>query len=137
MGLRAPPRRRVRLPRFAEVNSEPQGGAGGPELSNADSFGATYQELPLDAITTNPKQPRSVFDEEQLNELVHSIREFGLMQPIVVRPVSGAPAPYELIMGERRLRASKKAGLETIPAIVRETQDDAMLRDALLENTTV
>lgn len=115
-------------------SAESQGEAGGPELSNADSFGATYQELPLDAITTNPKQPRSVFDEEQLNELVHSIREFGLMQPIVVRPVSGAPAPYELIMGERRLRASKKAGLETIPAIVRETQDDAMLRDALLEN---
>src|SRR5699024_2288872 len=98
------------------------------------SFGATYQELPLDAITTNPKQPRSVFDEEQLNELVHSIREFGLMQPIVVRPVSGAPAPYELIMGERRLRASKKAGLETIPAIIRETSDSSMLRDALLEN---
>ena len=115
-------------------SAESQGEAGGPELSNADSFGATYQELPLDAITTNPKQPRSVFDEEQLNELVHSIREFGLMQPIVVRPVSEAPAPYELIMGERRLRASKKAGLETIPAIVRETQDDAMLRDALLEN---
>ncbi|MDK7135535.1 ParB/RepB/Spo0J family partition protein [Corynebacterium sp. UMB4614] len=115
-------------------SAESQGEAGGPELSNADSFGATYQELPLDAITTNPKQPRSVFDEEQLNELVHSIREFGLMQPIVVRPVSGAPVPYELIMGERRLRASKKAGLETIPAIVRETQDDAMLRDALLEN---
>ena len=115
-------------------SSELQGGVGAPEVGEADSFGATYQELPLDAITTNPKQPRSVFDEEQLNELVHSIREFGLMQPIVVRPVSGAPAPYELIMGERRLRASKKAGLETIPAIVRETQDDAMLRDALLEN---
>ncbi|WP_311489082.1 ParB/RepB/Spo0J family partition protein [uncultured Corynebacterium sp.] len=117
-----------------QSSAEPHGESGTPDVPNADSFGATYQELPLDAITTNPKQPRAVFDEEQLNELVHSIREFGLMQPIVVRPVSGAPAPYELIMGERRLRASKKAGLETIPAIVRETQDDAMLRDALLEN---
>ena len=117
-----------------QSSPELQGESGTPDVPNADSFGATYQELPLDAITTNPKQPRAVFDEEQLNELVHSIREFGLMQPIVVRPVSGAPAPYELIMGERRLRASKKAGLETIPAIVRETQDDAMLRDALLEN---
>lgn len=115
-------------------SAELQGESGTPDVPNADSFGATYQELPLDAISTNPKQPRAVFDEEQLNELVHSIREFGLMQPIVVRPVSDAPAPYELIMGERRLRASKKAGLETIPAIVRETQDDAMLRDALLEN---
>ncbi|HEY4598533.1 ParB/RepB/Spo0J family partition protein [Corynebacterium sp.] len=115
-------------------SAELQGESGTPDVPNTDSFGATYQELPLDAITTNPKQPRAVFDEEQLNELVHSIQEFGLMQPIVVRPVSGAPAPYELIMGERRLRASKKAGLETIPAIVRETQDDAMLRDALLEN---
>ena len=117
-----------------QSSPELQGESGTPDVPNADSFGATYQELPLDAITTNPKQPRAVFDEEQLNELVHSIREFGLMQPIVVRPVSGALAPYELIMGERRLRASKKAGLETIPAIVRETQDDAMLRDALLEN---
>ncbi|MDK6302521.1 ParB/RepB/Spo0J family partition protein [Corynebacterium sp. UMB9976] len=117
-----------------QSSAEPHGESGTSDVPNADSFGATYQELPLDAITTNPKQPRAVFDEEQLNELVHSIREFGLMQPIVVRPVSGAPAPYELIMGERRLRASKKAGLETIPAIVRETQDDAMLRDALLEN---
>ena len=105
-----------------------------PQSADSSDFGATYQELPLDGIATNAKQPRTVFDEEALNELVHSIREFGLMQPIVVRPLSGADKPYELIMGERRLRAARRAGLDTIPAIVRETQDNEMLRDALLEN---
>lgn len=97
-------------------------------------FGAEYRELPIAGIRTNAKQPRQVFDEEALNELVHSIREFGLMQPIVVRYSPDGDTDYELIMGERRLRASLKAGLEFIPAIVRETDDDAMLRDALLEN---
>ena len=100
----------------------------------AEEFGAEYRELPLDAIRTNAKQPRQVFDEEALNELVHSIHEFGLLQPIVVREAPGGETTYELIMGERRLRAAKKAGLSHIPAIVRETEDDAMLRDALLEN---
>ncbi|WP_298075100.1 ParB/RepB/Spo0J family partition protein, partial [uncultured Corynebacterium sp.] len=99
-----------------------------------DDFGATYQELPLDAIRTNAKQPREVFDEEALQELVHSIKEFGLMQPIVVRRAPDEDSTYELIMGERRLRAAKRAGFEVIPAIVRETADDEMLRDALLEN---
>ena len=78
-----------------------------------------------------------MFDEEALSELVHSIREFGLMQPIVVRavPATGdAPVRYQLVMGERRWRAAQKAGVATIPAIVRETADDSMLRDALLEN---
>lgn len=98
----------------------------------AAEIGATYREIPLDEITPNPKQPRSVFEEEPLDELVHSIREFGLMQPIVVRPK--AAGGYELIMGERRWRASRIAGLATIPAIVRETEDGSMLRDALLEN---
>lgn len=97
-----------------------------------ESIGATYRELPLGSIRRNRKNPRETFEEEPLNELVHSIKEFGLLQPVVVRP-SGDSA-YELIMGERRLRASKLAGLETIPAIVRETDDQDMLRDALLEN---
>ncbi|QCQ93059.1 ParB/RepB/Spo0J family partition protein [Rhodococcus sp. SGAir0479] len=94
--------------------------------------GAVYHEIPPDLIEPNPKQPRSVFDEEALSELVHSIREFGLMQPIVVRRVG--PEQYQLVMGERRWRASQIAGLDTIPAIVRETTDESMLRDALLEN---
>lgn len=102
--------------------------------TSQDDFGATYQELPLDAIRTNAKQPREVFDEEALQELVHSIKEFGLMQPIVVRRAPDEDSTYELIMGERRLRAAKRAGFEVIPAIVRETADDEMLRDALLEN---
>lgn len=96
-----------------------------------NEFGAHYLEIPIEEIRENPKQPRQHFDEGALEELVHSIREFGLMQPVVVRENDGA---YELIMGERRLRASKKVGLTHIPAIVRETADDAMLRDALLEN---
>lgn len=104
------------------------------EAGKTNSFGAEYRELPIGAIRTNAKQPRQVFDEEALNELVHSIREFGLMQPIVVRHSPHGDSEFELIMGERRLRASKKAGLQSIPAIVRETEDDAMLRDALLEN---
>ncbi|WP_440900253.1 ParB/RepB/Spo0J family partition protein [Actinosynnema sp.] len=94
--------------------------------------GAVYQELPVTSIRTNPKQPRHVFDEDALHELEHSIREFGLMQPIVVRLLK--PGQYELVMGERRWRATQLAGLKTIPAIVRQTADDAMLRDALLEN---
>ena len=83
----------------------------------------------------NRVQPRQVFDEDAMAELVHSIREVGLLQPIVVRPVPGAETPsYELVMGERRWRAAQQAGLETIPAIVRATDDTDMLRDALLEN---
>jgi ParB family chromosome partitioning protein len=91
----------------------------------------SYVEVDVSAITTNPRQPRQVFDEESLAELAHSIREFGVLQPVVVRRSS---AGYELVMGERRLRAAVAAGLETIPTIVRDTDDDAMLRDALLEN---
>jgi len=94
--------------------------------------GAVYQEIPLDAIKANPKQPRQVFDEDALAELEHSIREFGLMQPIVVRELGANE--YELVMGERRLRAAQRAELGKIPAIVRQTADEAMLRDALLEN---
>ena len=97
--------------------------------------GAVYREIDPSAIDPNPKQPRHVFDEEALAELVHSIREFGLMQPIVVRAVPGESTPrYQIVMGERRWRAAQEAGLATIPAIVRETGDENMLRDALLEN---
>jgi ParB family chromosome partitioning protein len=98
--------------------------------------GARFGHLDLQSIVPNPKQPRSVFEPEAFAELVHSIRELGVLQPIVVRPLGekdGKPT-YELIMGERRLRASKEAGLEKIPAVIRETQDENMLRDALLEN---
>ncbi|WP_226434898.1 ParB/RepB/Spo0J family partition protein [Rhodococcus yananensis] len=94
--------------------------------------GAVYLEIPIDRIDRNPKQPRQVFDEDALDELVHSIREFGLMQPIVVRRIEDDR--FQLIMGERRWRASQQAGLTTISAIVRDTEDDALLRDALLEN---
>ncbi len=94
--------------------------------------GAVYREVPIESIAPNGKQPRQVFDEDALGELEHSIREFGLMQPIVVREADAGR--YEIVMGERRWRAAQRAGLDTIPAIVRKTADDAMLRDALLEN---
>lgn len=99
--------------------------------------GARLAALDPSDIVPNPQQPRTEFREEELQELVHSVREFGVLQPIVVRERAGAgsgePA-YELIMGERRLRASTIAGLDVIPAIVRSTADENMLRDALLEN---
>ena len=94
--------------------------------------GSYFAELPLDSISPNPRQPRTVFDEEAMNELVESVREVGLLQPIVVRPLGGAR--FELVMGERRWRAAQLARLDTIPAIIRETADHALLRDALLEN---
>ncbi|TCC11763.1 ParB/RepB/Spo0J family partition protein [Kribbella soli] len=102
----------------------------GPELAAVP--GASFAEIDVEKITPNPKQPRTVFDEEAMEELVHSVKEIGLLQPIVVRRLEGDT--YELVMGERRWRATQQAGLTTIPAIVRETSDDAMLRDALLEN---
>ena len=94
--------------------------------------GAHFAEIPLDSITPNPRQPREVFEEEALAELVHSLREVGMLQPVVVRPTG--PDRYELVMGERRWRAAQTAGFTTIPAIVRTIGDDDMLRDALLEN---
>lgn len=96
-----------------------------------DVPGARYAELPVADIRPNPKQPRQVFDEAALDELAHSLREVGFLQPVVVRP---APWGYELVMGERRWRAARQAGFAAIPAIVRETNDDVLLRDALLEN---
>ncbi len=94
--------------------------------------GARFAEIPLGQIVANSRQPRQVFDEDHMTELVHSIKEVGLLQPVVVREV--AKDRYELVMGERRWRARAKAGLETIGAIVRDTSDEDLLRDALLEN---
>ncbi|HZN70225.1 MAG TPA: ParB/RepB/Spo0J family partition protein [Micromonosporaceae bacterium] len=94
--------------------------------------GARFAEVPVAAIVPNPKQPRQVFDEEALEELKVSITEVGFLQPIVVRELG--PDKYELVMGERRWRAAQALGKEVIPAIVRDTGDEAMLRDALLEN---
>jgi len=125
------------------VNEQRRGGLGrglgalipsgpGAQERGGTVAGARFREVPLDAITPNPRQPREHFDEEALAELVTSIREVGLLQPVVVREL--AEGRYELVMGERRLRASRQAGLTAIPAIVRDTPDDALLRDALLEN---
>lgn len=96
--------------------------------------GATLVSLDPANIVPNAVQPRHVFDPEDLAELVASIREVGVLQPVVVRPIPGNSEQFELIMGERRLRASKELGLESIPAIIKETADENMLRDALLEN---
>jgi ParB family transcriptional regulator, chromosome partitioning protein len=110
-----------------------EGHAHTPGESATDTVaGAYFAELPPSQIRPNHAQPRQVFDEEAMAELVHSITEIGLLQPVVVRKVG--EDDYELVMGERRWRAAQQAGLEAIPAIVRETGDDAMLRDALLEN---
>lgn len=93
--------------------------------------GAAFASIPVEQIEPNPQQPRDVFEPEAFQELVHSVKEFGVLQPIVVRPAGDG---FQLIMGERRWRASKEAGLAEIPAIIRETSDENLLRDALLEN---
>lgn len=151
---RQPPARKGGLGRglAALIPTAPVPGAGAAELvvgrsANGDAFdgagaahvihdprpvGAVYREIPITSVRPNAKQPRQVFEEQALAELTHSIREFGLMQPIVVREME--PGSYELVVGERRWRAASDAGLERIPAIVRQTEDQAMLRDALLEN---
>lgn len=129
------------------TSSVPGDGVEGASDDLAPVPGARYALLPIHAIAPNARQPRQYFDEDDLAELVHSIREIGVLQPVVVRPVSseqttdpsaGADASqgvsYELVMGERRWRASRAAGEATIPAIIKDTSDDAMLRDALLEN---
>jgi ParB family chromosome partitioning protein len=107
----------------------------GPARQAADLgevAGARYEEIGVTAITPNPRQPRRIFDEDALDELADSIRAVGLLQPVVVRSVGAGR--YELIMGERRWRAAQRAGLTEIGAIVRQTQDDDLLRDALIEN---
>ena len=123
----------------AEVGTSDRafGSAAAPPMVDADSGlrqveGAYFEEVAINAITPNPRQPRRTFDEDALDELAASIAEVGLLQPVVVRKLG--PGNYELVMGERRLRASQRAGLDYIPAIVRETQDNEMLRDALIEN---
>lgn len=112
--------------------SEEWAGGAGEDLVPVP--GARFAEVPVTAIRPNPRQPRSVFDEGELEELVGSIREIGVLQPVVVRPVGTEDGAYELIMGERRWRATQAAGLAAIPAIIRETDDSDLLRDALLEN---
>ena len=102
------------------------------EAHSAEVSGAHYLEIPVSAITPNPRQPRRTFDDDALEELAESIRQVGLLQPVVVR--AAGPGRYELIMGERRWRASQRAGLTEIGAIVRQTQDNELLRDALIEN---
>src|SRR4051812_6264710 len=118
------------IQRTDEAPPEPPPAAAAEELAPVP--GARFAELPVSAIEPNPKQPRHVFDEEALDELKTSIQEVGFLQPIVVRDVGDGR--YELVMGERRWRAAQAVGKDTIPAIVRDTRDDAMLRDALLEN---
>jgi ParB family chromosome partitioning protein len=115
-----------------ETAEQSDGEAAGPSSTDLVPVdGAWFAQLPVDQIRANAKQPRQVFDEDALAELAHSVREFGVLQPVVVRADGDG---YELVMGERRLRAAVAAGLSTVPAIVRSTDDDAMLRDALLEN---
>ncbi|MER6089141.1 ParB/RepB/Spo0J family partition protein [Streptomyces bluensis] len=118
------------LPHVSRETEDPS--PNGAVETQAAPLGAHFAELPLDSITPNPRQPREVFDEDLLQELVTSIKEVGLLQPVVVRQLG--PARYELIMGERRWRACREAGLEAIPAIVRATDDEKLLLDALLEN---
>ncbi|WP_343238982.1 ParB/RepB/Spo0J family partition protein [Streptomyces sp. SID9124] len=114
------------------VVPEPSTPVGAESTVPNDVAGAYFAEVLLDSITPNPRQPREVFDEDALAELVTSIKEVGLLQPVVVRKI-GADR-FELIMGERRWRACREAGLERIPAIVRATDDEKLLLDALLEN---
>jgi ParB family chromosome partitioning protein len=127
-GAGAPAVSLVPAPPVVETAPEPSPAAGGA----VGVPGAQLREVSVGDVVPNPKQPRQVFDDEALEELTHSVKEFGLLQPIVVR--ENGNGAYELIMGERRLRAARAAGLDTVPAIVRDATDDAMLRDALLEN---
>jgi len=115
-----------------ELEPSTIGFGGAAEADTEAAAGPRYVEVPVGRIQRNARNPRTVFDEEALAELTHSIKEFGLLQPIVVRQL--AAGGYELVMGERRWQAAQRAGLATIPAIVRETRDAEMLRDALLEN---
>jgi ParB family chromosome partitioning protein len=121
-------------PGAAEVAAADTGSAAmaGAEPDGAGRIDAYFEEVPAGAITPNPRQPRQVFDEDALDELAGSIRAVGLLQPVVVRAIM--PGHYEIVMGERRWRACQRAGLSHIPAIVRRTSDDDLLRDALIEN---
>lgn len=98
--------------------------------------GAEFAEIPIHEVRENPRNPRTMFDDDELDELAFSLREVGVLQPVVVRPipVTEEGESFELVMGERRWRAARRAELTSIPAIIRETSDDDLLRDALLEN---
>lgn len=126
----------VATPTLQSAASERKSTAqGSDDLDLVEVPGAQFAELRVDDIHPNRKQPRTVFDEDEMAELVHSVREIGVLQPIVVRrSTEKGSSSYELVMGERRWRAVQQAGLETIPAIIRDTTDDDLLRDALLEN---
>ena len=115
-----------------EADAEAGQGLAPAEEVTAVPAAAYFAELPLSEVVPNARQPRQVFDEAAMTELVDSVKEVGLLQPVVVRPL--ADGRYELVMGERRWRATQAAGLDLIPAIVRQTDDQDMLRDALLEN---
>lgn len=116
------------------VRSAAAGSEDSPPATLRAVPGLALATIPLGDIRPNAQQPRTAFDEAGLDELAASIKEIGVLQPVVVRRTEGEETPYELIMGERRFRASRQAGLEAVPAIVKSTPDDAMLRDALLEN---
>ncbi len=113
---------------FARTDEE----SGSDSKSAPLQDGSYFADLPIEHVKPNSRQPRTVFDEDELEELTASVAEFGVLQPVVVREVGRKR--FELVMGERRLRASQRAGKETIPAIVRATDDESLLRDALLEN---
>lgn len=115
----------------SQVSREESNASGTMDGGAAPVVGAYFTELPIDNVHANANQPRQVFDEDDIAELAASIREVGVLQPIVVRPAGDG---FEIVMGERRWRATRLAGLETVPAIVRETSDTDLLRDALLEN---
>jgi ParB family chromosome partitioning protein len=114
-----------------EATEEPAGGLRSGVLSRGPLAGSTFLEIPLDRVDRNPRQPRGTFDEVSLQELATSIEAVGVLQPIVVRPQEDR---FQIVMGERRVRAAKLAGLAAIPAIVRITEEDHLLRDALIEN---
>jgi ParB family chromosome partitioning protein len=116
----------------SEPAGAPVAGSGVMAREQYQVDGTYFDEIAIGAITPNPRQPRQNFDEDALEELASSIREVGLLQPVVVRKVM--PGRFELVMGERRWRACQQAGLEHVPAIVRGTPDDELLREALMEN---
>ena len=130
-GNERPPASTPKQARTEVVESTPAQSASLATNQSATDQGAVYAEIPVDALQANPRQPRTVFDEESLAELTFSITEIGLLQPVVVRRTADG---YELIAGERRLRACQEAEMSTIPAIIRTTDDTEMLREALLEN---